>query len=220
MPRVLSTKKLSNNQKELLLNTGISLVEYDAIRLQIEDFEPPSGKIENAIFTSKNAVRAVLKKKLQIENCFCVGSKTADFLKENGFEVKETADYAADLAKLILEKYSDKSFTFFCGNKRRDELPEILTKNEINFHEIQVYRTSLNFQEFQQNFDGIFFFSPSAVISFTKKNKIGDAIAFSIGNTTASEAMKHTKNIIIANSPGIENVIARAAKFFKNQQAE
>lgn len=215
MPSVLSTKKLSKNQKELLLNASLSLVEYNAIKIEFQALPMGFSSVENAIITSKNAAKALINGRIQIENCFCVGDKTTTFLEENGFSVLETAVNASALAGIITNRYSDKSFTFFCGNKRREELPKLLKEKKVRFEEIKVYRTSLNFREFQQKFDGILFFSPSGVQSFAKLNKFENAIAFCIGSTTASEAKKYTDHIEIANQPGIENVIARAAKILK-----
>ncbi|NND64229.1 MAG: uroporphyrinogen-III synthase, partial [Flavobacteriaceae bacterium] len=59
--RVLSTKILSPSQKELLLNAGLSFVEYNALNVQFLEFEMPP-KVENAIFTSQYAIDAVFSK--------------------------------------------------------------------------------------------------------------------------------------------------------------
>ena len=85
-PTVLSTKKLSTNQKELLLNAGLSLVEYDAIKIEFQSLPALISSVENAIITSKNAAKVVIKEKLQIKNCFCVGDKTAALLENNGYQ--------------------------------------------------------------------------------------------------------------------------------------
>ncbi|MDT0675302.1 uroporphyrinogen-III synthase [Autumnicola musiva] len=215
MPTILSTKVLSPSQKQLILNSGIGFVEYDAIKIDFTDFEVPS--VVNAIITSKNAANAILKKNISVQNCFCVGEKTSGLLKSSGFDIAETSDYGRDLANIIIEKYSDENFTFFCGNKRRDEIPSVLKEHNIAFKEIEVYKTSLNFQQFQQEFDGVLFFSPSGVKSFIKEIKLKDSVAFCIGETTASEAKKHTENIVIATTPGIENVIVQVVKYFKSR---
>ncbi|MCP9199373.1 uroporphyrinogen-III synthase [Gramella sp. GC03-9] len=214
MPTVLATRKLAPNQKELLLNAGIGLVEYDSIQIEFIDFQLPEKNLKNVIFTSKNAVRAIEKKGLKIENCYCVGEKTAELLIAKGFHVAETADNGQELGKLLVEKHAEKHFHFFCGNKRRDELPAILKENQVKLTETEVYKTTLNFRQFHSEFDGILFLSPSAVKSFTKKNKL-DTTAFCIGETTAAEARKHTKDIVIASRPSIENLVARLVSHFK-----
>ena len=53
------------------------------------------------IFTSQNAVLSVLQNEnhfiLKEKNCFCVGIKTKQLLKENGFKVENSFEYAEDL---------------------------------------------------------------------------------------------------------------------------
>lgn len=217
MPSVLSTKKLALNQKELLLNAGIGLVEYNAIKISYHDFSIGPKNILNAIITSKNAVKAIENKGIQIENCFCVGEKTSALLNERGFKVVENADSSANLGRKIREKHPEKHFIFFSGNKRRDELPHLLKKNNISFKEIQTYTTELNLKKFETQFDGILFFSPSGVESFAGRNEI-KAPAFCIGKTTGREARKYTTNVILASKPTIENVIARVVTYFKKKK--
>ena len=214
MPTLLSTKRLSTAQKQLILNSGLGFVEYDAIEIDFVDFAAAS--VENAIITSKNAAKAVIKNSISITRCFCVGAKTSAVLENHNYKVVEVADYGRNLANIVLNNYNDQSFTFFCGNKRRDEIPSVLKENNIAFKEIEVYKTRLNFRHFRQEFDGIMFFSPSAVQSFTEENQLKDSVAFCIGTTTALEAKKHTEKIVVATKPSIENVIVQAVKYFRN----
>ncbi|NQY06071.1 MAG: uroporphyrinogen-III synthase [Flavobacteriaceae bacterium] len=213
--RILSTKKLSFTQRELLLNASFSLIEFDAITIQPLPFESKK-EIGNAIIASKNAVRQVLEANIDMNQCFCVGEKTSRLLVENHKKVVKTTENALELAHFIAKNYKNDEFTFFCGNKRRDELPDFLKENNIALDEIPVYKTELNPKKIEGEFDGIFFFSPSAIQSYIQENTIGNSIAFCIGNTTAKEAKKYTKNIIITNKPTIENTIVQAVKHFKN----
>lgn len=217
MPTVLSTKILSIAQKNLLLNSGISLVEYDAIKINFIDFDN-SGFIKNAIITSQNTALAISRKDIRIGRCFCVGSKTADMLIQQGFKVVEVADYSKDLGATIAANYFGESFTLFCGNRRREELPSILKEKNIPLEEIEVYRTHLDPVTFEQEFDGILFYSPSGVKSYISANVLNGSLAFCIGNTTATEAEKHTQNIITATKPSIENVIVQVVKKFKDDK--
>ncbi len=211
---VLSTKKLSTSQKELILNAKIGFVAYNAITIDLLTVAQLE-KVENAIFTSKNAVKAVLKSKTIISNCFCVGSTTKKLLEESDQNVIEIAQNASDLAKIIVKKHKNRSFLFFCGNLRRNELPELLRQNEVNFEEQIVYNTHQNSKKFDRSFDGVLFFSPSAVQSYVSENSLENVVAFCIGTTTASEAKKHASKVIIANKPTVENVIVQAVKYFK-----
>ncbi len=216
MPTVLSTKKLALNQKELLLNSGIGLVEYDAISIKFIDFNLENKSIQNAIFTSKNAIKAVENKNIKIKDCFCVGEKTSAYAVGNGYKVIETAQKSEELALKIIQEHKEKEFHFFSGNIRRDELPELLKKNDIKYNETQVYKTELNKKKFYSEFDGILFYSPSGVQSFTRENKL-NTFAFCIGETTASEARKHTEKVITATKPAIENVIVKVVSELKNE---
>ena len=215
---VLSTKKLAVNQKELLLNSGIGLVEKDFISIVPLTFEL-TNNFENLIFTSKNAVKAILEhpllKEFQSKKVFCVGSKTAKFLAQNNFAVAEFADYGSDLAEIIVKKHKNESFTFFCGRKRNPDLPEQLKQAEVDLTEVEVYDTKPTSKKYDRIFDGLLFFSPSGVQSYSSKNKISDSIAFCIGQTTASEAKKYTEKLIIANKPSVENVVVQVVKYFK-----
>ena len=211
MPSVLTTKKLTKSQESLLFNAGIAWVNYSAIQIEFHKNIQLPELIEYAIITSKNAWLSI-NKNTKIENAFVVGSKTEQVLKEANIAIIEKADNAKDLANRIIENHTEKSFTFLCGNKRREELPKLLQQNQIELKEIEVYKTKLNPKKFDQEFDGILFFSPSAVQSFFQLNKSKNEIAFCIGNTTANEAKKYTSAIKIANQPTVENVIVQVVK--------
>ena len=107
--------------------------------------------------------------------------KTKDLLTQNGFNVIAYTDYASDLAEIIALVYKKENYTFFSGNLRRDVLPTILKENKITFNEIEVYETNLTPKKISSKFDGILFFSPSAVESYLKLNTIKDEICFCIG---------------------------------------
>lgn len=220
--RILSTKKLLSNQKQFLLNANFNLIEADFIKTENKPFELKTIN-DNLIFTSQNAVHSLLENpnseklipKLREKNVFCVGLKTKALLEENGFNVIAYTGYAADLAEIIALIYSKESFTFFSGNLRRDTLPNFLKEANIPFNEIEVYKTHLTPQKISPPLDGILFFSPSAVESYLKDNKIKKEICFCIGNTTAEALEKATSNIIVANQPTVENTIIQCINEYK-----
>ncbi|MGS2762553.1 uroporphyrinogen-III synthase [Sinomicrobium sp. M5D2P9] len=217
-PRILSTKKLLPGQRDLLLYAGFRLIEADFIKIAYRDVDLISIK-DHLIFTSSNAVKSVLQHKnseaLKNKPCFCVGKKTADLLKRNGFKVVVRKDYAKELATEILQNYANYRFTFFCGNLRKDDLPGTLSAHHIDFNEIEAYTTQLAPRKIASRPEGILFFSPSGVESFLTENNIADEICFCIGSTTAKALKGITKNIVIANTPEVESVIAGVAKYFK-----
>lgn len=211
MASILSTKILTRSQRELVLNTGFGLVEYNAINISFTKVRLPK-KIENGIFTSQNAVAAIKNKNIEIEHVFCVGQKTKVALENLGYNVVLHAENALELGQKINTQYPETSFTFFCGNKRRDELPKFLRKQNISFTEIEVYKTALNKKEFQRTFNAIMCFSPSGVQSYFETNKPQKEIIVCIGNTTATAAKLYTDQIAIANTTSIESVIAKTVK--------
>jgi len=211
--KVLSTKKLTPSQREIILNRNIDLVEYDAIsieRLAIKITE----NIENAIITSQNAARIIVGSKTPINKVFCVGNKTTALLIENGYVVSKTAKNALELAQFIVKNHKNDSFVFFCGDKIRVELPNMLLENKIGFTEEILYKTILNLQKFEEKFDGILFFSPSGVQSYVQENSFENSIAFCIGNTTSKEAKKYTSNIIVSKMSSVENVLIQVQNTF------
>ncbi len=215
MKSILSTKKLKSTQRESLREASLSIVEYDAIEVTNLDFKVPEN-IANAIFTSQNAVRSFIENKNAykkgIGKCFCVGEKTKSLLEKNGHKVFKMTANSSELAHFILKEHQNDSFYFFCGSLRREEIPSTLKKAKIEIFEVKTYETTLNLVRFEQKCDGILFFSPSGVQSFTSENKIENSMAICIGSTTASEAKKHTDNIKIAQKATIESVINQVIK--------
>ena len=220
MKTVLSTKKLLPNQRELLLNAGVSFVEYNAISISSIDFDIPQ-KIENVIITSQNGASFFIDKmkkhplfeeKARLR-CYAVGEKTTSLLEKNGYTVIQTSPNGIALGNYIIENHNTDTFHYFCAKQRREELPALLKQAQIPCNEIVTYKTHLNEQSFIQEFDGVLFYSPSAVNAFAKANTINNA--FCIGHTTATEAKKHTKHVIVSNATTIESTIAKAINTLK-----
>lgn len=213
--QIVSTKKLLTNQKQFLLNAGLSVIEADFIKITINQIYIPDA--DYLIFTSSNAVKSVLAnadiERLRMIPCFCVGEKTSQLLTTNGFHVEASADYADILIKTLVTRKESK-FAFICGNIRLDTIPNALSSNNIYFDEITAYHTTLNPIAINSKPNGILFFSPSAIESYIIKNTIGDSVCFCIGTTTAKALEDVTKNIVIAQKPTVENTIIRAIKYF------
>lgn len=216
--QILSTKKLSGEQRQALENANLEVLEADFIKTQNKSFELKDLN-ENLIFTSQNAVHSILSnpkaEELKSKNVFCVGLKTKILLSENGFNVVAYTGYATDLAEIITLIYGRESFTFFSGNLRRETLPKALKDAGVKFNEIHVYETTLQPQKIKTTVDAILFFSPSGVESYLKDNKIKKETCFCIGETTAEALHKITKNIIIADQPTVEDVIEDVIEEYK-----
>ena len=210
-PVILSTKVLSESHRTLLRQSGLDLVEYDAIDISPVAFDAPA-KVQNAIITSQNAAQSLLTKNILPEKVFCVGEKTQALLLRNGQNVIKMMQNASELAHFIAKNYKNDVFFHFCGNLRRPDLSEILTQNKVALTEIIAYQTTLIIKKFDRHFDGVLFFSPSGVTSYVAQNSLQNTVAFCIGNTTASEAKKHTNSVAVANATTVESVINKAAK--------
>lgn len=219
MQTILSTKKLSEKNKVKLENAGFLVVEKNFIKTKSVSFSIEDTN-ENLIFTSKNAVKSILpfKKELITKSTFCVGSKTKKFLEKNGFSVLASAENAETLGNKIKEEFNQLQFTFFCGNIRKETLPNILKENKIELNEIVVYKTKLKPHKISVKIDGILFFSPSGIKSYLLENEIKTEICFCIGNTTAETLNKKTKNIIIAKNHKIEAVLKACIKYYKHKK--
>ncbi|HBD26319.1 uroporphyrinogen-III synthase [Flavobacterium sp.] len=217
MNRILSTKKLSRALKKKFSDVEMELVEKNFIQTKSISFETP--QLNNyLVFTSKKAVKSVLKsdvKNVHTISCLCVGSKTKNFLEKKGFTVFESANYAEELIQIIESKYKSNSFTFFCGNIRKNTIPNYFQQNKIAYNEIVVYETKLKPHQIKDPFDGVLFFSPSGVNSFLEKNSLENKTCFCIGTTTAKALKNRTKNIVIASQPTVENVITEVIKYYK-----
>ena len=181
MTQILSTKKLSKALKKKFSDAKIELVEKNFIQTKSISFETPQLN-DYLVFTSKQAVKSVLKsdvKNVHSISCLCVGSKTRNFLEKKGFTVIESADYAEELIQIIDSKYKSNSFTFFCGNIRKNTIPNYFQQNKIAYNETIVYETKLKPHQIKEPFDGVLFFSPSGVNSFLEKNLLKNRICFS-----------------------------------------
>lgn len=216
--RVVSTKKLLPAQRQYLLNANFALIDADYIEVRSKAFTISAKTADYLIFSSQNAVESILANSelnaLRTKKCFAVGQKTKTALETNGFEVIALADYAAELASIICNQYADKSYTFFCGNLRKEILPEALKLAGVNFQEVEVYETMLRPQRILSKPDVILFFSPSAVESYLQSNAITNETCFCIGKTTAELVEKVTSQLIVANQPSVENVIIQCIKHY------
>lgn len=218
MITILSTKKLKKSEKKLLTDANFNVIEKKFIKTKKIDFIVDLLN-EYVIFTSKNAVKSVLKNTIanhvKEKKIFCVGQRTKDFLEKNNFIVEDFADYASDLGLIIKEKYKTNSFTFFSGSSRRNTLPDLLNENNFNWNEVVVYETTLNSNKVTETIHGILFFSPSAIESYLTNNKIENQMCFCVGTTTAKALENKAKNIKISPQTIVKSVIEEVIKYYK-----
>ena len=172
------------------------------------------------MFTSQNAVEALLSNfdpsELDFTNIYCVGRRTKRLIEKRIGKVKHVENDAEKLANYLAENLKDTSITFFCGNKRRDELPTILAKNNVIVDEVECYQTALTPRKIEEKFNGILFYSPTGIESYLKDNSTSNnSVAFCIGETTGAEAKKHFEKVIISKVSTVESVLEAVNEYFK-----
>lgn len=217
---ILSTKELATVQTDLFnKEIGFKMSDFISIRFNRLKAKVVKNPIENVIITSQNGIEALLSSfsanELSFTNIYCVGRRTKRIIEKRISKVLHVENSAKDLAEYLVKENNIKEVTYFCGNKKRDELQEILIKNGIHVHLIEVYRTLLNTRKFENNFDGIMFYSPSGIESYLIDNLDKSAVAFCIGQTTAREAKKHFKKVEVASVPTIEGVIKLVNQYYE-----
>lgn len=219
---ILSTRPLNQSLIAEANAAGIAVDEISFIETEPVQSIEVQQEIEQAylqtatvVFTSMNAVDAVTSWQDGQQpdwDIYCIGNTTKQLIVESFGEhsVAGTANSAAELAELIVKESDTDEVIFFCGDQRRDELPSILQKNGIGVDEIVVYETTAIPHKVEKNYDGILFFSPSAVDSFFQTNTVSaQTILFAIGFTTAAAIKKYSPNqIIISSEPGKENLFS------------
>jgi uroporphyrinogen-III synthase len=176
-----------------------------------------------AIFTSMNAVEAVREWTGRADwDIFCIGLATRR-LAEAYFgpgSIAGTAESAKALAEVIIRENPGREVHFFCGNQRRPELPGVLKQAGLIIHELVVYHTISNPVRTERSYDGIAFFSPSAVDSYFSVNTVSaGATLFAIGWTTAEAIRVYSANpLIVSGQPDKEKLIHEMIDHFQTKK--
>ena len=189
----------------------------DELTVQLQQLSTQSL---NAVFTSANAVTAVAEQINKPANwkIWCTGGKTKEFaISAFGEEsILSFSKNASGLAERIIASGQVIKATFFCGDQHLTDLPEKLKSNGILIYEVIVYTTVQTPQFIEKNYDGILFFSPSAVHSFFSMNTVAtDVTLFSIGSTTTSAIKSYCTNRVITSEwPGTDTLLELVTDFY------
>ena len=221
--KLFSTKIISKKFRALLIKNNYQIDEKSFIKILPYKSISNISVSKNIIFTSKNSVKIILKKseiinKLIDKNIFCVGKSTAELITTNNLKLIKSEENSKKLSKHIVANFkkSKESFTYFSGKKRLLELENILKKNEIKIIVHEVYDTILTPKKINDFYDGIIFYSPSAVKSFFNgDNSLKNTYGFCIGNTTAKELKNYSNSFSVAKSNSEENILVSINKHFK-----
>lgn len=212
--RLFVTRKMDITHAEEAAANGIEVIAKEFIRIvpiatasKKEEIKKAIPENPTVVLTSKNAVHSLASltddyKDLPFRTwqIFCLDGATQSELKKytGDLAFAGTAINAVKLAEKIIDNAAGKKVIFFCGDKRRDVLSEILQKEGFEVTEVVIYETIPEPSKLSEEVDAIAFFSPSAVQSFFSLNKPDEKlIFFSIGTTTTGELKKFSSNKIL-----------------------
>ena len=231
--RILSTRPLDGAlvEKAAFQNITIETICFIDVKKMVSEevakrIDMLSEEKATIVFTSMNAVEIVVETVpvnalMPNWKIYCIGGATFTLVKKYWpYEhVVLTANDATELAKAIAAD-NVEYVVFFCGNKRRDELPYLLQQQNIAVEELVVYETIETPATIDQDFGGILFFSPSAVHSFFSNNQPAEETTFfAIGNTTANAIKQFAANsIIVSDFPAKDQLVDKAIKYFSERE--
>jgi uroporphyrinogen-III synthase len=225
--KILCTAALEPGWQELAADQGIILEGLSFIDTQevtdplvdqrIGDF---STQRKTVVFTSYHAASFVTGRLGNVQppwTIYCLEGKTKSLVSAF-FGPAQPQGTAVDSAALADRIMADRvrEVVFFCGNQRKEDLPSRLASRHIPVHELVVYETRMTPRLVGQQFDGILFFSPSAVKSFFLANKTDqDTVLFAIGESTGDAIREISNNrLIIADTHSKEQVVRRSIGYF------
>ena len=225
---ILSTAVLDDELLQMAAAAGINIdvvpfIEVQPIKSDELDEQIAEIGRTNACVVITSGNTPLPEKGGENWKIYCVGDVTKKALEKRfgAAAIAGCADNANDLADVILRDASIKELVFLCGDIHRDELPLKLKENNVAVTEMVVYKTIGLPQHVSKVYDGILFFSPSALTGFCIMNKIPpNAVIFAIGNTTANAVKAIAKNeIVIAAKPGkkilVETMISHYEQVIK-----
>ncbi len=229
---ILSTRPLDEALKEKAAFENITLETVDFI--DIKKLVTPetanqiallSKQSATVVFTSMNAVEIVVDalpadSVMPDWKIYCLGGATFTLAKKY-WAYESIAFTAKNAGELAIQIANNKitEVTFFCGNKRREELPEVLKAKNVVVQEVVVYETVETPVKIEKRYTAILFFSPSAVNSFFSSNQVpADTILFAIGNTTANAIKEFSNNnIVVSEFPAKDQLVDKAIRYLMHE---
>jgi len=242
---LLTRSDEANREAEALLKKkGVHTLSLPTIRFTDPDsWEACDDAIigirnyDAVVFTSRNAVRAFLKRIEVIDpesteilrtiRTYAVGERTLDSLESARIPaIMAEGRTAGDLAESVGKDVQGKRFFFPKSNIAREVLPEALKARGAVVDEAIVYKTEVPTPkdlDLVRNalrlgaVDFLFFFSPSAVFNFTQMIGTGfteSLMVAVIGPTTAAAARSAGFVVsVVAEKPTTEGLIDSVDRF-------
>jgi uroporphyrinogen-III synthase len=172
---------------------GVSSKEFRQDRINILDYNAVIMTSRNSVdhfFRLCNEMRVNVPESMKY---FCISESTAYYLqkyvvfrKRKIFHGKQTFHDLID----VIKKHKDDKFLLPCSDIHKDEIPEILDAQKINYKKAIMYKTVCSDLSDLENvfYDILVFFSPSGITSLYKnfpKFKQNKTRIAAFGNTTA-----------------------------------
>jgi uroporphyrinogen-III synthase len=222
--RPLSRSIIEEGARNNIIIEELSFIATRPIRDEVlsEKIKTLASKKLTVVFTSMNAVEAVASQVNQVPDwqIYSIGHTTRQLIEEawGADKIISTAENAQRLGERMVDDGVTEA-VFFCGNIRRDELPNKVRSDGGKVEEVVVYETEDTSVALSKDYDGILFFSPSAVQAFYRKNKPGkNTVLFAIGKTTADVIKQFNgRNIITAVESDKSGLALQAIDYLNKQ---
>ncbi|MDG5767430.1 uroporphyrinogen-III synthase [Balneolales bacterium ANBcel1] len=154
------------------------------------------------------------KQNLSVPPIYVVGEKTRSSTEElfPEAETRMAGEHHGSALALKMVRDGIRSVVHFCSVDRRSEIRDIAKKFQVEFTEVEVYRSCpvTDPQPIDTAVDAIFFFSPNGVAEFMRLYGLpeGDWKAVAVGGTTAEVVRKKTGRVpLVADSPSFQEMI-------------
>ena len=220
--------KLTVDYFKFIKIEGIPSIEFRKARTNLEDYTA-------VIFTSRQAVDHFFRiaKELRIEvseemKYFCMSESTAYYL-QNYVQYRKRRIFHGERTFMdlmtVINKHADDNYLFPCSETHKQDLPDALTKEGIEFKKAVIYKTvACDLSKVPvSDYDMLVFFSPSGLKSLIKNYpdyQQGEQIIATFGKTTTSTAKELGLDVSIAAptpkapsmSMAIENYVKEANK--------
>lgn len=225
--QILSTRPLEQSllQKAAQNNMTVEVqslittkpVACEKLKAEIAQLAQQHASVAITSINAAKALTACMKSGFTNWNIFTIGTATGNYISEHfgGNRIAGTAENASSLAEIIIHEQV-KNLLYFCGNQRRDELPQKLSAADVQVQEIVVYETVYTAIKTNRLYDGILFFSPGAVQSFFSVNTVAQStVLFAIGTTTAESIHAYSNNaVVVSMVPSADALVEKAINYF------
>lgn len=219
--------KAQDNRIKIITQNFIKITPIISDELKANIFSKLRIANLSLLFTSRHAASIAINR--YVENIperiistwkiYCLSGATKEVLLKKFHPNQIMAD--AKDANTLIQKINIAELTqpvhFFCGNRRRNTLPDFMKKNSIACNEWVIYRTENTPHLIKDNYQAYAFYSPSAVESFFTKNTISTSKpCFAIGQTTAAALKTQISNpVFISEEPDTMHLLKLLFQYFK-----